>query len=97
MFTFEELAELFGVQLRTIYAWRRAGLFDVVVRRTGRFSVKVLVMPDEALRLFKLKFATPGDGSETSRIYEERVRRRRVAGLAAAAKRWGKLKEHSKS
>jgi phage terminase Nu1 subunit (DNA packaging protein) len=93
MFNLEELAELFGVQLRTIYAWRRAGLFDVVVRRTGRFSVKVLVMPDEALRLFNIKYHVPGDGSEASRIYEERVRRRRIAGLAAAAKRWGKLKE----
>jgi hypothetical protein len=93
MFTLEELAELFRVQLRTIYAWRRAGLFDVVVRRTGRFSVKVLVMPDEALRLFNIKYHVPGDGSEASRIYEERVRRRRIAGLAAAAKRWGKLKE----
>jgi hypothetical protein len=95
MFTLAELAELFQVQRRTIRAWRRGGLFDVVLRRTGRFSVQVLVTPAEALRLFNTKFAVPGDGSPTARVYAERIRRRRLAGLAAAAARWGKLKEQN--
>jgi predicted site-specific integrase-resolvase len=95
MWTFEEIAQLFRVKLRTVYEWRRAGQFNVVVRRTGRFSVQMLVAPDEVHRLFNAKFAVPGDGSPAARIYGERIRRRRLAGLAASAKRWGKLKEQS--
>ena len=95
MWTFQELADLFRVKLRTIHDWHRAGLFNVVVRRTGRFSVEVLVTSDEVLRLFNAKFGVPGDGSLSARIYDERVRRRRIAGLAASAKRWGKVKKHS--
>src|SRR5262245_16247666 len=94
-FTLDEVAKICGVKRRTVYAWLREGQFSVVLRRTGRFSVQVLVTADELLRLVNKKFGVPGDGSPAAQIWEERVRRRRIAGLAASAKRSGKLRKQN--
>lgn len=84
VFTLDELAELCMVARSTVMLWKRSGRLQVKVRLTGS-GYDLFVTPDEALRMWRWKFATPGDGSEADRVYQERLRQRRAGGLARQA------------
>jgi len=92
MFSLQDVADLLQVTRDTVKVWQRAGQLQVVIRRRARFKVEELVTPDEVMKLFHLKHATPGDGSPTDLVYQERNRRRAKGGLAGALARWSKLK-----
>lgn len=59
-YTYEEIAEIFKVEVETVRNWKHAGHFKIIgYRRLGRWRKEAVVDADEVKKLIYKKYAEP--------------------------------------